>query len=137
MNNLALIATMFLLAAPPEQAGEHGMHGDISRPRIGVMSEQVVRQKLISYGIDLVALERAKDNYVARVQIEGKPQTLEIDLLTGSIVQDGTPVRLQPLAKAMPLAVKPDPKRVPWVQRTIRFETIGVEGLRIPAQPKP
>jgi hypothetical protein len=138
MNDIPLIAMMLLLGVSPGQAGpEHGLHGDISRPRIGVMSEQVVRQKLATYGLDVVALERYQDKYVARVQAEGKPQTLEINLLTGSVVQDGNPVRLQPMAKAIPLAIKPDPKRVPWVERTIRFEKIGVEGLRLPAHPTP
>lgn len=134
---LLLIARVLLLAGPPEHGEQHGIHGDISRPRVGVMSEDVVRQKLTSYGFELTALERGEKRYTARVQTEGKSQTLDIDLLTGSISQNGTAIRLQPTRKAMPLAVKPDAKRVPWVKRGIRFEAIGVEGLRAPAQPVP
>jgi len=138
MNHFHLIAMLLLLGHSVDQAApEHNAHGDISRPRIGVMSEQVVRQKLRSYGLDVVSLKRDQDKYIARVQAEGKPQMLEINLLTGSVIQDSVPIRLQPIAKAVPLAIKPDPKRVPWVERTIRFENIGVEGLRLPAGPKP
>jgi len=120
-----------LLVAQPQHE-----HGDISRPRVGVMSEQVVRQKLSAYGLTIVKLERVQQKFAAQVQGDGGTQTLEIDLLTGSVSQNGAAVRLQPTAKALPLTIKPDPQRVPWMERTIRFDKIGIEGIRVPAPPK-
>ena len=104
-------------------------------PRIGVMSEEVVRHKLHSYGVEITQFERQEDRYIAHVQTEGKSEVLEINRLTGALQQDGQSLRMQPSANAMPLTIKPDPQRVPWVQRTIRFEKMGVEGIRLPAQP--
>ncbi len=134
MNDFSVVAAALVLGVlsgqPPHE------HGEISRPRIGVMSEQVVRQKLSSYGLTIVKLERVQEKFVAQVDADGRAQTLEINLLTGSVAQNGAPVRLQPTAKALPLAVKPDPRRVPWMERTIRFDKIGVEGIRLPAVPK-
>lgn len=104
-------------------------------PRIGVMSEEVVRQKVQSYGAEITKLDRHENVYIAHVQTEGKPTVLEVNRLTGALKQDGQSLRMQPSATAMPLAIKPDPKRVPWAQRTIRFEKMGVEGIRLPPQP--
>jgi hypothetical protein len=133
MNDFSVVAAIVMgviVGQPPHE------HGEISRPRVGVMSEQVVRQKLTSYGFTIVKLERVQEKLVAQVDVDGRAQTLEFDLLTGSVAQNGAPARLQPTAKALPLAIKPDPRRVPWMERTIRFDKIGVEGIRVPAVPK-
>ena len=116
-------------------ANGQGLRAKELPPRIGVMSEEVVREKLQSYGAQITKLERNENVYIAYVQTEGKPTVLEINRLTGALKQDGQSLRMQPSANAMPLAIKPDPKRVPWAQRTIRFEKMGVEGIRLPAQP--
>jgi len=105
------------------------------RPRIGEMSEEVVREKFNSYGVQITKLERHKDMYIAHAQIEGKPAVLELNRLTGALKHQGKSLRLQPSPDATRLAIKPNPKRVPWMQRTIRFEKMGVEGIRLPARP--
>ena len=105
------------------------------QPRIGKMSEEVVREKFSSYGVQITRLERHEDKYIAHAQIEGKPAILELNRLTGALKHEGKSLRMQPSMGATPLAIKPNPKRVPWMQRTIRFEKMGVEGIRLPARP--
>ena len=132
MNPYVLVLLFALDQDPPLT---HAHHGDISRPRVGVMSEQVVRQKLVSYGFDVQRLEYRGDVYVAAIRRDGRPATLEISSVNGRVTERGKPVRLRPTARAAARAVKPNPRRVPWSKRAIRFDTIGVEGLRLPAQP--
>ena len=132
--NLFAIALLLMLDQEPATHA-HATHGDISRPRVGVMSEQVVRQKLISYGIDIVRLEAREGVYYATVQRDRKQTVLQINSANGWVTEGGKPVRLRPTAKGLARAVKPNPRRVPWSKRAIRFDQIGVEGLRVPAQP--
>src|SRR5262245_43363184 len=75
-------------------------------PRIGVRSEEVVRQKLRSDGAEITKLEHYENVYIAHVQTEGKSEVLEINRLTGALKQDGQSLRMQPSASAMALAIK-------------------------------
>lgn len=110
--------------------------GEELRPRIGLVSEEVVREKFKSYGVDIRQLERRENAYIVHTQTPGLPATLEVDLQTGAVRQPGGPsLRITPLPSGLPLAVKPDSTRVPWTERTIRIEKIGPEGLRLPALP--
>lgn len=105
------------------------------QPRIGVISEDVLLEKFKSYGVDIAKLERHENAYIVHAQIEGRSTVLEVDRLSGAVRQEGKAFGLKPSERAIPFAAKPDPKRVPWSERAMRFEKIGPEGMRLPAQP--
>jgi len=136
MWNISLLLAALLMNMD-QPSHDHGIRSSDLRPRIGVISEEVVRQKLRSYGREIVSLEYASNKFIARVRVDGQPEVLEINRLTGSVMQNGKVLRMQPAANAVTLAIKPNPNRVPWMQRTIRFDKIGVEGLRVPPRPNP
>ena len=134
MLNLSLLLVALMMNMDQE-SHDHGLRSADLRPRIGVMSAEVAQQKLESYGRKVIRFESAKDRFIAYVEVDGKPAVLEINRLTGAVVQNGIVQRMQPATNATWLVVRPDPKRVPWMQRTIRFDQIGVEGLRVPPRP--
>lgn len=132
----SLLTMMFLVGYPCEAFAQAQDPRSMElQPRIGKMSEEVVREKFHSYGVQITKLERHEDKYIAHTQIEGKPAVLELNRLTGALKHEGKSLRMHPSTEATPLAIKPNPKRVPWMQRTIRFEKMGVEGIRLPARP--
>lgn len=108
-----------------------------TKPNIGVMSEEVVRERFATYGHKVISLIREGDSYVIRAEVNGKEMNLELHSLTGAIKQNGVPFTLEPAPHASALVIKPDPQRVRWIDRTIRFDQIGVRGLTPPVRPMP
>lgn len=137
MKNCPLLLLLVIIIGSSCRAFAHSedLRSGALQPRVGVMSEEVVREKFKSYGMEITKLERQKGIYVVHTLLGGNPAVLEVESSTGGLKYEGKSLRLIPTALAAPLAVKPDPKRVPWVQRTIRFEKMGIEGIRLPARP--
>jgi hypothetical protein len=130
-----LAAIAFVGAWVAAVAAQCQPHHEAVHPRVGIMSEEVVREKFKSYGVEVTSLEPRENRYVVHAHLEGRPITLELDRLSGTVTQEGKSLRMRPATKAIPLAIKPNARRVPWVKRTIRFDKIGVEGIRRPATP--
>jgi hypothetical protein len=137
MKNVYLPLIMVIFVCASYQAFTYGdnLRAETFQPSVGVMSEDVVRAKFKSYGMQITNLEHQGSIYVVHTMIEGKPAVLKVESLTGSVKYEGKSFRLQPTALATPLVIKPNPQRVPWVQRTIRFEKLGAEGIRLQAIP--
>lgn len=136
MKKWWLFAVGFLLNYSSAVAGQgDDLRSGRLQPRLGVMSEEVVREKFRSYGIEPSELKRVKNGYTVYAHIEGNLVEFQVDNITGAIKRRGESVRLRSADQASTLLIKPKHDRVPWVQRAIPFEKIGVEGLRDPAQP--
>lgn len=136
MNNhsLLILIAIFLGTSCKVFADDKDLRNKILKPSIGVMSEEVVREKFKSYGMKVTKLERQNNNFVVHTLIKGRPAVLELESSTGTLKLGGKSLHLKPTADAVTPIIKPDPKRVPWVERTIRFEKINVEGIRLPAR---
>jgi len=60
------------------------------KPRIGIMSEAVARQKLVTYGVtDLTELKLVGYQYVIRAKHNGRPVELEMHAQTGLLREKG------------------------------------------------
>jgi hypothetical protein len=137
MNNhslLMLIIAIYFGAACRVFADDKDLRNRVLRPSIGVMSEEVVREKFQSYGMRVTRLERQKDNFAVHTLIKGRPAVLELESSTGALKMEGMSLQLKPTADAVTPIIKPNPTRVPWIERTIRFEKMSIEGIRLPAR---
>lgn len=137
MKTRSLLLLLVMLIGSSYEAFAQGsdLRGGALHPHVGVISEEVARERFRSYGMEITKLEHEADNYVVHTLIEGNPVVLKMERSTGHVTHEGKSLRLQPAALAAPLTIKPDPKRVPWIQRTIRFEKLDTEGIRLPARP--
>jgi hypothetical protein len=79
-----------------------------AEPRIGQVSEEVVRQKLKTYGITNVReIRRVGNQLEIQGELDGKPVQLEMHSLTGVLREKGTEVPVTPGAKARELLIRP------------------------------
>src|SRR5207244_5553056 len=102
----SLMLLALLMSAEQPSGHEHGIGSADLRPRIGVLTEEVVRQKLKSYGREIMSFEQGQDKFIARVRVDGQPAVLEINRLTGAVLQDGESVSMPPAPNADPLPVR-------------------------------
>jgi len=99
------------------------------------MSEEVVLEKFKSYGIEVTKLDRKDNKFLVHTLIKSLPTVFELENSTGAVKLDGKSLYLKPTANAFAPIIEPDLKRVPWNERTIRFEKMSIEGIRLPARP--
>ena len=65
------------------------------KPRIGVISEVVARQKLVTYGVENVReLKLVGDKYVIKATYNNRPVELEMNVQSGLLKEKGSLVRL-------------------------------------------
>jgi len=70
-------------------------------PRTALMSEEVARQKLLTFGLEQFSSLRYVDGrYVAKAQREGRAVEVEINLQSGVLRERGQPLTLVPPARA-------------------------------------
>lgn len=129
------LATLLLAGVVPASAHDEDLRSPNLKPRIGTMSEEVVREKFRSYGVNLLDVRKQDGSYTVRAEVGGAPTDLVLDAVTGRFQKAGTPFLLE-AAPAANLVIRPNAQRVRWVERTIRFERIGVEGLREEPSPE-
>ncbi len=132
MKNYSMLLLILVSTSFETLANNEDFRDSKIKPNIGVMSEEVVREKFKSYGLEITKLERQNNNYIVHTLIEGKQALLELESATGGLKLEGRSLRLQPTSLATEFVIKPDHHRIPWVERTIRFEKINIEGIRLP-----
>ena len=104
------------------------------KPRIGLMSEQVVRAKFQSYGVKITELKRVGRDYHVQAMLDGKVVPIKLDALTGSTLKENALFRLEPSPTVSDRVIKADSKRVPWMERAVRFNKMGVRGMTPPGR---
>ena len=71
------------------------------RPRVGVMSDAVARQKLVTYGVrDVKALKLVGNKYEIKAIYNDKPVELEMNAQSGLLREKGSVVQLPVAASA-------------------------------------
>jgi len=99
MNTLikaTLLTVAMLGSALPALAHDDELRTETVKPRIGVMSELVAKQKLATYGITNVNQLRLEgDRYVIQATYDNKPVQLEMHSQTGLLSEKGSRVPLQ------------------------------------------
>lgn len=82
------------------------------RPRVGVMSEQVAREKLRAYGLtNIRSFELRDGGFDVQADRNGRPVTLRIDAARGVMRQAGATTPMLPAA-GVPVAPRADPREV-------------------------
>lgn len=135
MKNYSMLLLILVSTSFETLANNEDFRDSKIKPNIGVMSEEVVREKFKSYGLEITKLERQNNNFVVHTLIEGKQAIFEVESATGGLKLEGRSLHLQPTSLATEFIIRPDQQRIPWAERTIRFEKINIEGIRLPARP--
>ncbi len=90
-----LFLSVFVGLDRPVAAHEDDLKSPNLQPRIGIMSELVVRQKLATYGLTNVQDLKLIDNrYFMRATYEGKPIDLEMNAQSGFLTEKASSMRL-------------------------------------------
>ena len=77
------------------------------RPRIGVMSELVARQKLQTYGVkDVKELKLVGNKYVIKATYNNKPVDLEMNAQSGLLTEKGSVLPLSVAGSARDKVIK-------------------------------
>lgn len=105
MKTSIVVSALFMLALvgfyKPVSAHEDELKSGNLQPRIGVMSDSVVRQKLETYGVTEVGeIKLVGNQYLIKAVYEGKPMDLEMNSQSGFLAEKGTFIRL-PLAPSV------------------------------------
>jgi hypothetical protein len=77
------------------------------RPRIGVMTEVVARQKLVTYGVkDVEELKLVGDKYVIKANYNNRPVELDMNAQSGLLTEKGSVLPLPVAASARSRVIK-------------------------------
>jgi hypothetical protein len=100
---VALLAACASLAPP---AGAHPDDVNNAKPRTGVVSDEVARQRLQSAGVQQVAVVKREGSLITLSgSIDGNPVTLHMNAQSGNVVDPRDPERAIALPRAE--AVRP------------------------------
>ena len=92
-------------------------------PRAGVMSEQVAREKLRSYGVTSIrSFDASATAVTVQADLDGRPLTLHIDLTRGIMRAAGAAVPLRPARSAARRVPRAEPREVRRLDEQQRHE---------------
>lgn len=110
---LVLLAAILFGPQPAlaQTSHQHGQDNDLRsgqlRPRIGVMSEVVARQKLVTYGVtDIRELKLVGNRYVIKAKFNNQPVELEMHAQTGFLTEKGATIKLPVAASVQHRMIK-------------------------------
>ena len=93
------------------------------RPRVGVVSEEVARQKIARYGITSVrSFALVNGTYQIEAERDGRPVNLEMDNTRGILKERGQVLALTPARDGLPFVPRPDPAQVKRLDDLFRYE---------------
>jgi hypothetical protein len=102
-----LLTLTFLGLNQSVSAHDQELRNTNLKPRIGVMSEAVVRQKLATYGItNVTQLRLVGDSYQIRATYNNRPVDLEVQSQTGLLTEKGNLTPLPVAATAVNRVIK-------------------------------
>lgn len=90
-----------LLVSGVAHAQDDDLKSGKLEPRTALVSEEVARQKLLTFGLEQVSgFRHTEGRYVASVQYEGRLVEVELDEHSGVLRERGRPLALVPSMKA-------------------------------------
>jgi hypothetical protein len=121
-----LIAAMIAAAPSPETGSQPPAptpRDQEFRPRVGLVSEEVAREKLARYGVTKVtAFTLVNGTYEIHAEQDGRVVTLQLDATRGLLRERGQVLALSPTGAALANVPKPDPDQVKRLDELLRHE---------------
>jgi hypothetical protein len=119
-----LVAALLAIATPlPDAAPQPSPRDQEFRPRVGVVSEEVARQKLARYGVTNVKkFALVNGTYEIEAEQDGRPVALQLDYTRGLLRERGQMLALTPAKAALANVPKPDPDQVKRLDDLLRHE---------------